>query len=150
MCECCKNIRWGKVMLAGILFTIIATIIHTIESFLTMSYYLDPQYFGVWSKAMMPNASPPPTSFFITSILFSFLTGVTLAIFYDLIKEKLAKTESGKVICFTGMLVTLGTVFFTLPVYLLINIPGGLMISWFLSSVIIFLLTSMIFVKVLK
>lgn len=33
---------------------------------------------------------------------------------------------------------------------LLINIPSGLLTSWFASSMIIFLLSSLIFVKVLK
>ena len=150
MYQCCQSIRWGKVFLAGILFAIIATVIHSIESFLTMNYYLMRDYFSVWSKVMMPSAGPPPTSFFITSILFSLITGVTLAIFYDLIKEKLAKTDLGKAICFTGMAITLATVFFTLPVYLLINIPAGVLISWFASGVVIFLLSSLIFAKILK
>lgn len=150
MCKCCQNIRWGKVILAGILFAIVASIIHSIESILTMNYYLMPDYFNVWSKVMMPNAGPPPTSFFALSVSFSFLTGLVLAIFYDFIKEKLAKTDFQKVICFTGLVITLATVFFTLPVYLLINIPMGLFIYWFVFSAIIFLVTSLIFVKILK
>lgn len=150
MYQCYQSIRWGKVLLGGILFAILATTVHSIESFLTMNYYLIPDYFSVWSKLMMPNAGPPPTSFFITSILFSFLTGIVLAIFYDLIKEKLARTYIQKSVCFTAVVVTLATVFFTLPVLLLINIPIGLQVSWFFTSVIIFLLTSFIFAKILK
>ena len=48
---------------AGVLFGIIALIVHWIFAYVGMDYYLDPAYFPVWSKLMMPTAGPPPASF---------------------------------------------------------------------------------------
>lgn len=150
MCDCCKKIRWGKVLVAGFLFLIIATVIRQIEAILTMRYYLIPEYFGVWSRAMMPKAGPPPTSFYLTSWVFSFITGVVLAGFYDLAKDFLGKTCCNKTCGFTCIMVALSLVFFSLPAYLLFNLPLVLLMSWFISSVIVFYLVAVVFGKVLR
>ena len=50
------------------MITIVSQIIHSIEAFATMDFYLDPNYFGVWSKIMMPGPGPPPAEFYYYSI----------------------------------------------------------------------------------
>lgn len=149
-CECLKKVRWGKVFLAGLVFLVIATIVRQVEAILTMKYYLMPEFFGVWSKVMMPKAGPPPASFFLTSLLFSLATGMTLAAFYDYIKNLLPKNQWQRMFCFTEIVVVLAFVFFSLPTYLLINLPLGLLGAWLVSTVVILFLATTVFVKLLK
>ena len=150
MRECFNKIHWKKILTAGCIYSIIAFIVHQIEAVLTMNYYLMPEYFGVWSKVMMPKAGPPPTSFFITSVLFSLATGVVLAVFYEYIKSLLPKDKWQRTVCFTKIVVRLSFVFFSLPTYLLFNLPFMLLVWWFISSVVIYFLAAIVFVRVLK
>lgn len=150
MVDCFKKVRWGKVIVSGLIFLIIATIVRQIEVFVTLDYYKDPQYFGVWSTLMMPKAGPPPPGFIITSLLFSLITGIILAAFYDFIKTLLPKNKWGRIICYTEIIVELSIVFFTLPAILLFNLPLMLHLSWLVSGVLIIFLSSIVFVKILK
>ncbi|MBL7159750.1 hypothetical protein ISS85_04695 [Candidatus Microgenomates bacterium] len=145
-----KKIQWKKVLLAGIAYLVIATVVHQIEALLTMNYYMMPEYFGAWSKVMMPSAGPPPMSFMVISLVFSYVTGVTLAAVYDFIKDLLPKKFWPRVINFSDLIIGLMVVFFILPVYLLLNVPLGLLLSWLASSVLIIILGTMVLVKVLK
>lgn len=145
-----KKLQWQKIFISGFIFLIIAAIVRQFEVILTMTYYQMPEFFGVWSKLMMPSVGPPPASFLFTSLLFSFLTGVTLAGFYDFVKSQLPKNKTQRIFCFTEVEVVLSLVFFSLPVYLLFNLPFVLLVSWFVSSAVIFLLSSAVFVKLLK
>lgn len=150
---CCvwmKKIQWKKALLAGVVYVIIATVVRQIEAILTMSYYTEPQYFGVWSKLMMPKSGPPPASFMVWSLLFSYITGVTLAAGYDFIKDLLPKKFWTRVLNFTDLVICLMIVFFSLPVYLLLNLPMGLLLSWLVSGFIIVFSATAVFVKMLK
>jgi hypothetical protein len=150
LCRCCEKINWNKVILAAVIYTIIATFIHQVEVFLTIDYYMMPQYFGAWSKVMMPKAGPPPMEFYLMSLAFTFITGVVLAGFYEIVKEQLPKSKWERTVCFTKTVILLSLVFFTLPVYLLVNFPVILLIDWFISGALIIFLSSIIFIKVLK
>lgn len=150
LCSCCRNVNWNKVFVAALIYTIIATFIRQIEALLTIDYYMMPQYFGAWSKMMMPKAGPPPMEFYITSLIFTFITGVMIAAFYEIIKSLLPKDKGERIFCFTAMIFSLAFVFFTLPVYLLINLPFTLLVYWVISSLVIFSLGSVVFTKVLK
>lgn len=145
-----KKLQWQKIFISGFIFLIIAAIVRQLEVILTMRYYQMPEFFGVWSKLMMPSVGPPPASFLFTSLLFSFLTGVTLAGFYDFVKSLLPKNKTQRIFCFTELVIIISFVLFSLPVYLLFNLPVELLVTWFISSVIIFLLSAAVFVKLLK
>lgn len=109
-----------------------------------------PEYFGLWSKLMMPKAGPPPQEFFVLSVLFSFLGGLILACVYECIKNSLDKKFLARVLGFTKLMVLLTLAFGYFPMLLMINIPQALMIAWFVSGSIILLLDAVVFVKVLK
>lgn len=145
-----NRIRWGRVLSAGLVFLVIAFVIRQVEIVLTMSYYQDPANFAVWSTLMMPNEGPPPPSFLVTSLLFTLVTGLVVAVFYELVKEILPKDFWKKAANFTGLTFALALVFFTLPVYLMINLPVGLQLWWLGSSFAVFLLSSLAFGKILK
>jgi hypothetical protein len=145
-----KELSWRKIFIASLLFMAIAFAIRQIEAMLTMSYYKMPELFGVWSKLMMPKAGPPPASFLITSLVFTFATGICLSLIYYYLKDHLPKERHKRVFYFADLMIGTSFVFFTLPVYLMFNVPSGLLISWFISSFVILTLTSWILVKVVK
>lgn len=144
------KIHWTKVLLASLIVFIVEVMVRQVEAFLTMKYYLMPEYFGVWSKLMMPKAGPPPPEFFMMSALFTFLGALILACVYECIKTSLSKRFWPRVLGFTKLMALLMLAFSYLPMFLMMNLPQGLIISWFVSSVLITLVASMVFVKVLK
>jgi hypothetical protein len=145
-----SKINWGKVILVGLLYTVIATAIHQIEAFLNLKYYMMPEYFGVWSKLMMPNAGPPPADFFITSTIITLTTGISLALVYCYVRDMLPKNAKERVLLFADLMVGFQFIFFTLPAYLLFNLPLALLISWFISNFLILVATSYLCVRIIK
>ncbi len=109
-----------------------------------------PEYFGVWSKTMMPTAGPPPVSFMITSLVFTFVTGVSITLIYYYLKDHLPKEEKKRAFYFADLMIGTSFVFFTLPVYLLLNIPFGLLVSWFITNFIVLTAGSFLLVKIIK
>ena len=145
-----KEISWKKILLSSLVFTIIAFVVRQIEVILTINYYKMPEYFGLWSKTMMPKAGPPPVSFMITSLVFTFATGISLALIYYYLKDHLPKEEKKRILYFADLMIATSFVFFTFPVYLMFNVPLGLLVSWFVSTFIILTATSWILVKIVK
>jgi hypothetical protein len=145
-----KEISWKKVIFSGLIFAIISFVIRQIEAILTIKYYTMPEYFGLWSKTMMPNAGPPPFSFMVTSFVFTFVTGVSLALIYYYLKDHLPKEEKRRAFYFADLMIGTSFVFFTLPVYLMFNVPMGLLVSWFITTFIILTASSWVLVKIVK
>lgn len=143
-------IHWGKVLLIGLLYTIISTVVRQLEIIWTMKYYTQPQYFGVWSKLMMPSAGPPPFEFMVTSMILTFASGMALAIIYYYLKDYLPKGFWHRATFFADVLVSTSFIFFTLPVYLLFNVPVALLGWWFVSTFVVLFLTSILIVKIVK
>jgi len=145
-----RNINWGSVFVCGLIYTVIATIVHQIEAFLMMDYYTMPAYFGVWSKLMMPSKGPPPMEFFLVSLIITFVSGVSLALIYYYVRDILPKKFWLRVTFFADLMVATSFIFSTLPMYVLINLPMQLLISWFISGFIILVAASYTFVKLIK
>jgi hypothetical protein len=121
-----------------------------IEAILTVKYYIMPQYFGLWSKLMMPKAGPPPVEFTITSIVFAFVTGISIGLIYYYLRDHLPPLGFKRVFYFADILVATTFLFFTLPSYLMFNVPVGILVSWFISAFIILTAGSWILVKIVK
>ncbi len=145
-----KKVKWGKLLLCGLIYLVFATVIRQIEVIFAMKYYLMPEYFGVWSKMMMPSAGPPPLNFMIMSMTFTLATGLSLGLVYYYVRNFLPKSFWHRVTFFTDLMISASFIFFTLPAYLLFNLPLGLLISWFISSFIILFLTSLTLVKIIN
>jgi hypothetical protein len=155
-----KEISWKKVFMIGIIYTVASVIVRQVEAMLTMKYYLMPQYSGVWSKLMMParyaSASaaggpvygPPPFEFMVTSFIFTLASGISITLIYYYLKDFLPKGFWKRVFFFADVLIATSFVFFTLPVYLLFNVPLGLLFSWFISSFILVVFGSFLIVKI--
>lgn len=136
-----KTIRWGKLFLCGLIYLILATVIRQIEVILTMKYNF---------QLMMPSAGPPPPSFMIKSATFTFATGLSIGLVYYYIKNLLPKQFWHRVTFFADLMIGTSFIFFTLPAYLLFNLPIQLLLSWFVSGFIILFLTSLTLVKIIK
>jgi hypothetical protein len=145
-----KELNIKKVLLASLIFAVISFVIRQIEAILTMRYYLMPQYFGVWSRLMMPSNGPPPASFMITSLIFTFVTGISVSLIYYYLKDHLPVEKKRRIFYFADLMLGTYFVFFTLPTYLMFNIPVGLLVSWFISTFIILTAGSWVMVKIIK
>jgi hypothetical protein len=144
-----RHLNWKKIIFVGLLYTIFATIIRQIEVLLTIQYYLLPEYYGVWSKWMMPIGSPPSSTFIILSLILTFYPGISLALIYCYVKDLLPKKFWNRVFFFADLMISASFIFFTLPAWLLFNLPWQLLVSWFISGFLILVLTSLTLVKII-
>ena len=142
------KINWGKVFLIGILYTALSMVVRQVEMLWTMKYYVDPAYFGVWNKLMMPSAGPPPPEFFIVSAIITLSVGMSLTIIYYYLKEYLPKGYIPRSFFFADLMVATSFIFFTLPTFLMFNVPYALLASWFVSTFVIILVSSLTIVKI--
>ena len=139
------KINIGKLMLAAVLFLVIAQIIHSLCAFCGMCYYIDPTYCQVWSKIMMPIPGPPPASFMLYSILFNFITGLLFSLVYVIIKSGIPGTSNIKKGLMYGLFVFLvAGIPGSLGLILLINLPLCLISLWLVEGLIIDLLGGII------
>ena len=79
--------KYLKLIIAVIIMTVIAQIVHGIGASFGMSYYTNPDFFPVWSKIMMPSNGPPPASFFYWSLGLGFISWILFAAIYSTIKN---------------------------------------------------------------
>ena len=142
------RINWGKVFLIGFLYTVLSMVVRQVEMLWTMKYYVDPAYFGVWNKLMMPSAGPPPPEFFIVSAIITLSVGMSLTIIYYYLKEYLPKGYIPRSFFFADLMVATSFIFFTLPTFLMFNVPYSLLVSWFVSTFVIILVSSLTIVKI--
>jgi len=126
-----------KILFGGIAFAVIAQVVRTVEAVLTMDYYLDPAYFGTWSKIMMPEAGAPPVEFYIYSVLFALITGIFFAYVYSAVKSALPRKNKG---LHYGVLVFfVAGAPFGMTAFLLFNVPCGLLAVWAVTSLVVYL-----------
>ncbi|MBI5159483.1 hypothetical protein HY992_05165 [Candidatus Micrarchaeota archaeon] len=149
MCIQKKHVK--GIALSAVAVAIISQVIHTIGAIATMSFYLDPAYFPVWSKIMMPGPGAPPTEFYLLSLASSFITGLLYAGGYSLlIKAIPGKTFFTKGLNYGALLFALASIPFTLSLVLLINLPIPLIIEWAAENMLILLLAGVAIAKLVK
>jgi hypothetical protein len=127
-----------KIIVAGIVFAIISFLVNNIVAMATMNYYMMPELFQVWSKVMMPIAGPPPASFMYLSFALSAIIGMLFAAVYMTIRsvfEGEPTLKKGYTFGFLAFLI--GTLPGTFSMYLMINLPVGLLAWWALSGLIV-------------
>ena len=143
--------KWKRIIIAAIIFTIIAQVLRTVESMLTMDFYMDPEYFGIWSKLMMPTAGPPPAEFFYVSIISSLIIALIYAAVYDIVKGSMpGKTTIKKGLQYGIVLFLIVQIPGLLGMYLLVNLPTLLLVYWGISSLVISLIGGIVFAKIIK
>ena len=142
---------WKGIGIFAVAMTVVAQAVHTAESVLTMGYYIDPAYFGLWSKVMMPKAGAPPIEFFTLSLAFAFATWFLFGCVFG----KLGKVigENGfvkKGLVFGGLVFLIAGVPFTLTSYLLFNVPTALLLAWATSSLLLYLAGGVLAARLVK
>lgn len=146
-----RKFPFGKIIIIAIVYAVLGQIIRIIGAMITMSFYLDPNYFSVWSKIMMPGAGAPPLSFTLISLTFSFINGIIFALVYAILKSSIPGQTLAKRGLMFGLLAFLlagVAMFFTLV--LLINLPIVLLVYWAFESLVIYLLLGLITAKIIK
>lgn len=129
--------RCLKILLAAVAYAVIAQIIHWIGAFLSMDFYIDPAYMGVWSQLMMP----PMTYFFYYSVGFAFITGALLAAVYSMVYCCLpARTNVKRGLVYGLIVFMVAGIPGSLAMYLLINLPAMLILLWTVENLVIYLL----------
>lgn len=146
-----KKISCLRVLIAAIVYTIVAQIIHTIGAFFEMSYYIIPEYFPVWSKVMMPAAGPPPMSFYVYSLSFGFVSALMFALVYAFVKQGLPdKSRASRGLIFGVLVFMVAGIPSFLTTYLLINLPLMLLVSWAVQSLVIYLIMGVVTAYIIK
>ena len=145
------KIKIKRVLIAGVIVTVIAQIIHSLFAQLDMKYYLMPQYFSVWSRLMMPTAGPPPLSFMVYSLLFTLIGAILMALAYAMVKRGIpGKNRFQKGLVYGLILVLVSGIPFFLTTVLLINVPLVLMISWLLATIIHYFIGGVVIAAIIK
>ncbi|MFA5412617.1 MAG: hypothetical protein WC350_04705 [Candidatus Micrarchaeia archaeon] len=145
-----ENGKCSILRMAGIavLLAAISFVFRMAEAVLTMDYYLDPAYFGVWSKLMMPVAGPPPIEFSLTSLAFAFVTAFIFTWFFHYLKPVLANGSwIRKGACFGLILFFICTVPSTLALILIINLPITLLLAWAFTGLVISVIYGLVLAK---
>ncbi len=118
-----------KVLIYAVVFVITSQIVHMVSSFLTMDYYKDPAYFAVWSRVMMPTQGPPPMEFYLYSVALAFVTGLVYGLVYEVMQRSIPGKGISKGLFFGMLLFLLNGIPMT-GMYILINLPPGLLAIW--------------------
>ncbi len=141
--------NWKQVLISAVLFLVIAQIMHTLFAFLMMGYYVDPAYAGVWSKIMMPLSGPPPAEFYYYSIAFGFVSALIYVIVYTKFKSAVPGDSAVRKGVNYGLWIIflVGTVPGYLAMYLLINLPAGLIAMWAVEMLVIALAGGIVIAK---
>lgn len=140
--------KFSKFAAAVILGTIIAQAVHTIGAMLGMRYYMNPDFSPVWSKIMMPSSGPPPASFFYWSLGLGVVTWILFAGVYAVIKNGVPGSGSIRKGLIYGLLVFLVSgLSGSLALFLLINLPKGLIALWAAENLVIYLVNGAIVAK---
>jgi len=145
------KISWPRLLAVAIIYIIVGEIIMTLGAIADMNYYMDPNYFAVWSKIMMPAAGPPPAEFYYISIVFELVTGFLFAFVYAVIKGAVpGKGWKNKGLMYGFLIFLVAGIPTTFTLFLLINLPAALILSWTLQFLIVYLLMGLIAAKLLK
>ena len=139
-----------KMIVAAIPFMIISQVIHTIEAQLTMDFYTDPTYFPVWSNIMMGEMGLAP-EFMYYSLTFAFIGGLLFTGVYTVVAKGIpGKTYVNKGIYYGLLIWLVADIPFSLTLVLLINLPIELIAYWAVSTLIVYLLSGVAVVRILK
>ncbi len=142
---------WVKIGTTAVVMTVIAEVVRIVEALLTMGYYTDPAYFAVWSKIMMPGAGPPPAEFYYYSVSFAFVTWFIFGFVYEKLGASIHdKNPTSKGLKFGALVFLLAGISGAVTMYLLMNLPAGLLVSWTISTLLLYIVGGLVAGKMIK
>ncbi|MBI2464371.1 hypothetical protein HYV57_05430 [Candidatus Peregrinibacteria bacterium] len=140
--------RFGKIVLLGFLYAILAQVVHSVSALFSMGYYTLGTTREVWSVIMMPSFGPPPPVFFVVSFFFSMVIGIVLAFVYSIIHTSLHGTVSEKGMCFGILIFLISGISSGFSTFLLFNVPLMLIWVWAIEAFVISIFGGMIIARV--
>ncbi|MBI4995028.1 hypothetical protein HZC21_05325 [Candidatus Peregrinibacteria bacterium] len=139
-----SHFKFWRFVLAAIAFAVIAQIIHSVAPMLTMQSYTDPAYASVWSKFMMPFAGPPPATFYYMSVAFNLIGALLFTLVYLVVKNSVpGKTLASKGLMYGFLIFLVAGIPGFLSMFMVLNLPLALIVSWTLEGLLIDLLGGM-------
>jgi len=146
-----SKINLPRLIAVAIVYAIVGEIVMTLGAMADMSYYYDSNYFPVWSKLMMPAAGPPPAEFYYISIVFQLVTGFLFGLVYNVLKGAVpGRGWKNKGLMYGFLIFLVAGIPTTMMLYLLINLPLGLLLSWMLQSLVVYLTMGLVTAKLVK
>ena len=140
-----SNVKIGKLVICSVIVTIISEAIYWLGAIADMRYYTNSAYAGVWSKVMMPKPGPPPLSFHLYTLLFTFIAAVLFVLVFQIVLRGVPGSGPAMRGLMYGFLVFLvAGIPGMLSMYLLIHLPTGLIWSWTIQGFIVYLVTGLV------
>jgi len=138
-----------KYILAAVLFTLVAMVVHAIGAVVEMPYYTMPEYLPMWSKIMMPETGPPPAVFYVISAGFSLVGSLVYVCTYGILKKSVpGKGYLKKGLSYGAMLFLISGLPGSLSMALLTNLPLPLIADWAAEMLVVFLVGGVITAKI--
>ena len=138
------------VVAAGIVYAVISMVVNTLWAFIDMPYYLMQEYFAVWSKLMMPTAGPPGVEFYVASFVFTLVAGLIFAGVYSRVKASIRDKGIRKGLRFGFGIFLISVIPGMFSLYLLINLPTMLIVSWTVSGLVTSLLGGIVIERLVR
>jgi hypothetical protein len=146
-----KKAKISRWIISILTVIVVSQIIHWIGAAVGMKYYMDPNYFDVWSKLMMPEPGPPPISFMMYSLLFNLITSFIFVFVYLLLYDSIPGTKVlNKGFIYGLIIFIISGVSSALSLTLLMNLPCGLILSWTIEGFIIDITGGMLVAIIVK
>lgn len=134
-----KGLCW-RILVSILIWTVIAQIMHVLGAALSMDYYKDPAYAGVWSRIMMPGEGSPPAIFHVLSLALGLVSGALYVGVYVLIRRGIpGKKAAVRGLAYGAMLFCVAAVPGAMAQVLLLNLPVALIVGWAVEELVIVL-----------
>jgi len=140
----------AAIVAAGIVYAVISMVVNTLWAFIDMPYYLMQEYFAVWSKLMMSTAGPPGVEFYVASFVFTLVAGLIFAGVYSRVKASIRDKGIRKGLRFGFGIFLISVIPGMFSLYLLINLPAGLIVSWTVSGLVTSLLGGIVIERLVR
>lgn len=134
----------------AVVITIISSIIFSIGAVVDMAHYTNPDNFSLWSKIMMSTAGSPPLEFTTLSLVFAFIGALIFVFFYMKVAALLGKNALRKGLTYGFSFFVISTLLSSFSLFLLINIPAVLIISWAVQALVYCLVAGVVVAKLMK
>lgn len=133
-----KKISWKNIIFVGSIYTAIALIAQQCESRFGINYPFTSSSVSYYAN------------YHFINLIFTFVTGVSLAIVYYYLRDNLPKNKLQRTLYFADLMVATYFIFFTIPVFLIFSVSPMLLFIWFVKAFLLLLINSVVLVNIIK
>ena len=129
-----------RILAATVIILFISQIVHNLSIIFSMSFYTNPEFFTIWSPAMMSLGNATPSmDFFYMSIGYTFISSLIFVLIYSVLGKSISGGRTRRGVLFGFMVFLIATIPYTFTTILILNLPSGLPILWAAENLIIYL-----------